>query len=123
MTFPHHDTVLDLDPGLKVPVSLKGYAYSGGGRRIGRVEVSLDSGASWLLADIEYPEDTLRKHNGEFLFGGRIDIDQENCFTWCFWNLDVLPEALLNAKDVVVRAMDDGMNTQPRGWLYVIDFT
>jgi nitrate reductase (NAD(P)H) len=36
---------------------MKGYAYSGGGRRVTRVEVTLEKGKSWALADIQYPED------------------------------------------------------------------
>ena len=30
--------------------TVRGYAYSGGGRRVTRVEVSLDEGATWSLA-------------------------------------------------------------------------
>jgi nitrate reductase (NAD(P)H) len=30
---------------------MKGYAYGGGGRRVTRVEVTLDKGKSWALAD------------------------------------------------------------------------
>lgn len=30
--------------------TLRGYAYSGGGRRVTRCEISLDEGASWQLA-------------------------------------------------------------------------
>lgn len=33
---------------------------------------------------------------------------------WCFWSHDVLVSSLSNAEDIVVRAMDDSMNTQPR---------
>jgi hypothetical protein len=31
---------------------VKGYAYAGGGRRVAKVEVSLDEGTSWKLADV-----------------------------------------------------------------------
>ena len=31
---------------------VRGYAYAGGGRRISRVEISLDNGVTWALADM-----------------------------------------------------------------------
>lgn len=36
---------------------VEGYVYAGGGRRITRVEVTLDDGDSWSLATLTYPED------------------------------------------------------------------
>ena len=32
--------------------SLRGFAYAGGGRRVTRVELSLDEGLTWTLADV-----------------------------------------------------------------------
>ncbi|KAF1965389.1 hypothetical protein BU23DRAFT_25378 [Bimuria novae-zelandiae CBS 107.79] len=95
--------------------ALQGYAYSGGGRRITRVQVSLDQGKSWRLGNIEYAEDKYRAFEDKELFGGRLDMDwRETCFCWCFWKLNVLVEELKDAKDIVVRAMDESMNVQPR---------
>ncbi len=34
------------------PVALQGYAYSGGGRQISRVDVSLDGGKTWDQAEL-----------------------------------------------------------------------
>lgn len=31
---------------------MKGYAYAGGGRKVTRVEVSLDEGETWVLASV-----------------------------------------------------------------------
>lgn len=31
---------------------IRGYAYSGGGKRVNRIEVSLDEGESWTKSDI-----------------------------------------------------------------------
>lgn len=92
----------------------RGYAYGGGGRRITRVEVSLDRGKAWLLADIDYFEDRYREVD-QALFGGRIDMSwRETCFCWCFWSIDLLVPDLVEAKDILVRAMDESMNIQPR---------
>lgn len=34
------------------PYLMQGYAYSGGGRKITRVEISLDEGDTWRLAEV-----------------------------------------------------------------------
>lgn len=47
---PWHDEVLPLTTN--APYTVRGYAYGGGGRKIIRVEVSLDGGVSWRLAEI-----------------------------------------------------------------------
>jgi nitrate reductase (NAD(P)H) len=97
--------------------SAKGYAYGGGGRRITRVEITLDKGKSWMLANINYPEDTYREYMYENLqlFGGRLDMSwRETYFCWCFWDLDIPVQLLMNSSDIMVRAMDESMNIQPR---------
>jgi len=114
IAYPAHDERLSLvgDPN---SYRLRGYAYSGGGRRVSRVEISLDKGNSWRLARIDYAEDKYREAMGQELFGGALDMSwRETCFCWCFWDLDVPIADLQGAKDVFVRAMDDSMNMQPR---------
>jgi nitrate reductase (NAD(P)H) len=93
---------------------LRGYAYAG--RRVTRLEVTLDQGKTWTLANISYPEDQYRlASDNEVLFGGRLDISwREACFCWCFWDLDIPLMRLQDAKDVMIRAMDDSMMVQPR---------
>jgi nitrate reductase (NAD(P)H) len=112
--FPAHDETLDL---AKAPeyYTLRGYAYGGGGRRITRVQISIDQGKKWRLANIDYAEDKYRAFEDKQLLGGRLDMDwRETCFCWCFWDLKISVEELKNAKDIVVRAMDESMNVQPR---------
>ncbi|TQB75044.1 hypothetical protein MPDQ_003840 [Monascus purpureus] len=94
--------------------TVKGYAYSGGGRRITRVEISLDKGRSWHLAHIDYAEDKYRNFEGD-LFGGKVDMYwRETCFCWSFWSLDI-PVSDLQASDaILVRAMDESLAVQPR---------
>ena len=111
--YPAHDEQISLAQG---PPSYRarGYAYSGGGRRITRVEITLDKGKSWRLADIEYPEDRYRDFEKD-LFGGRMDMSwRESCFCWCFWSIDLSKEELKNTRDIFVRSMDESMNVQPR---------
>lgn len=115
--YPRHDERIGLvDGGGGEVYKAQGYAYSGGGRRVTRVEVSLDQGRSWRLASIEYAEDRYREAAPrQELYGGRIDMDwRESCFCWCFWSLEIAVAELGVAKDLVVRCMDESMNVQPR---------
>ncbi|SPO35721.1 probable Nitrate reductase [NADPH] [Pseudozyma flocculosa] len=98
---------------------IQGYAYTGGGRRITRVEVSLDDGKSWKLAEVDYPEDLYRMFpvQGHPYFG-TLDLSQtEMSFSWCFWRLDVELRRQIIDDDVrviSVRAMDESLQTMPR---------
>ncbi|RLN50921.1 hypothetical protein BBJ28_00023716 [Nothophytophthora sp. Chile5] len=77
---------------------VKGYAYSGGGRRIIRVEVTVDDGATWQLANIIYDE----KPNAY----GKM-------WCWVHYELSVTVSSLVGAKEVCVRAWDSSMNLMP----------
>ncbi|KAJ5359123.1 Eukaryotic molybdopterin oxidoreductase [Penicillium cataractarum] len=110
---PEHEETLDLTSSGKT-YTAKGYAYAGGGRRITRVEISLDKGKSWRLADIEYAEDKYREYDGE-LFGGKVDMWQrETCYCWSFWSLSIPVSDLEDSDALLVRAMDEAMTAQPR---------
>ncbi|KAI0132459.1 hypothetical protein BJ170DRAFT_592414 [Xylariales sp. AK1849] len=113
--YPAHDEKLPLSSALGA-YKVRGYAYAGAGKRITRVEVTLDKGKNWTLAHISYPEDEYRlAPEGEQLYGGRLDMSwRESCFCWCFWNLDIPVAGLQQADDIMVRAMDDSMMVQPR---------
>ncbi|KAJ5917698.1 Eukaryotic molybdopterin oxidoreductase [Penicillium verhagenii] len=111
--FPEHEEVLDLTTAGST-YTAKGYAYAGGGRRITRVDISLDKGKSWRLANIEYAEDKYRDFEGD-LFGGKVDMwKRESCFCWSFWSLEIPVSDLESSDALLVRAMDDGMMVQPR---------
>lgn len=113
--YPAHEEKIpykDAPPSYKA----RGYAYAGGGRRITRVEITLDKGKTWRLASIRYHEDDYRNApEGDTLYGGRVDMWwRETCFCWCFWDLDIAMDELRDADDIMMRAMDDSMNVQPR---------
>ncbi|KAI9739142.1 MAG: hypothetical protein M1834_007355 [Cirrosporium novae-zelandiae] len=113
IAYPAHEERLCLLNGPE-KYSTRGYAYGGGGRRITRVELSLDKGRTWRLADIDYAEDRYREVEQD-LYGGQLDMWwRESCFCWCFWSLDISTLELRNSKDLLVRAMDESMNIQPR---------
>jgi len=113
--FPAHDEKVSMVQD-SASYKVRGYAYAGGGKRVTRVEITLDKGKTWVLANIDYPEDLYRlASEGETLYGGRLDMAwREHCFCWCFWELDIPLTDLHAADDIMVRAMDDSMMIQPR---------
>lgn len=134
VVYPQHEETLRL-ASAGSSYTVKGYAYSGGGRRITRVEISLDKGKcmmiwlpytiykafhsanmslAWGLADIEYAEDKYRDFEG-YLFGGKVDMSlRETCFCWCFWSMSLPIADLENSDALLVRAMDEALSIQPR---------
>lgn len=115
LCYPAHDEKISLaDRGSIYKV--RGYAYGGGGRRITRVELTLDKGKKWMLADIDYPEDRYRAApETETLCGGKLDAWwRDTSFCWCFWEIDVPTAQLEASEDIMVRAMDDALTVQPR---------
>lgn len=114
IAFPAHEEKVSIASAAET-YNVRGYAYSGGGRRVTRCEISLDKGKTWRLANIEYAEDRYRAYEDKNLYGGRLDMDwRETSFCWCFWNLDIATDELKGASDILVRAMDEAMCIMPR---------
>lgn len=114
IAYPAHDEQLSI-AAAKPNYRVKGYAYGGGGRRVTRVEVSIDKGKNWRLANIDYAEDRYREAGPQKLFNSTLDMEwRESSFCWCFWNIDVAVSELAESQDILVRAMDESMNLQPR---------
>lgn len=113
--YPGHNETLPIADNQDT-YNVRGYAYAGGGKRVTRLEITLDKGKTWALAKISYPEDQYREAaDGDLLFGGRLDVSwRDSCFCWCFWDIDIPVSELRNASDVMIRAMDDSMMVQPR---------
>lgn len=112
IVYPAHDEEIQVAPDKNYDI--QGYAYNGAGVRVGRVEVSLDTGRTWKIAMIDYPEDQYRNYEGD-LYGGKVDMsEREACWCWCFWKLSVPTTDMAQCTGIVVRAMDENMNMQPR---------
>mmetsp|Transcript_218 Transcript_218/g.337 ORF Transcript_218/g.337 Transcript_218/m.337 type:complete len:894 (+) Transcript_218:112-2793(+) len=77
-----------------------GYAYTGGGRMITRVEVSLDGGHLWQLATIDRKEEPTE--HGMY-------------WCWIWWNFTVSAVDFLgsSSKEIWCRAWDESNNCQP----------
>ncbi|WOL20056.1 hypothetical protein Cni_G28858 [Canna indica] len=99
ITTPGHDEILPINAfTTQRPYTMRGYAYSGGGRKVTRVEVTLDGGETWFVCALDHQEKP-----GKY---GKY-------WCWCFWSLEVEVLDLLSAKEVAVRAWDESHNTQP----------
>jgi sulfite oxidase len=72
------------------PVNVQGYALSGQGHTVARVEISADGGATWREAMIE---------------------QQDGPWTWCFWQATV--ELAPGQHELCARAWDSAGATQP----------
>ena len=93
VTSPMHGECAELSQSF---VEFKGYAYTGGGSRITRVELSTDQKV-WQLCNLERPEKPNR-------FG--------MYWCWCFWSIKVSMDELKSSKRISVRAWDSTNNTQ-----------
>ncbi|XP_010670929.2 nitrate reductase [NADH] [Beta vulgaris subsp. vulgaris] len=99
ITTPCHEEILPINAWTtQRPYTIRGYAYSGGGRKVTRVELTLDGGETWHVCELDIQEKPSKY--GKY-------------WCWCFWSLEVEVLDLLGAKEIAVRAWDEGLNTQP----------
>jgi len=91
------DAVADDASGTKA-VALQGWAWSGGGRGIARVDVSADGGETWVTATLE---EGAAQH-------------PSRAWAWTFWSAEV-PVPATSDRDVALccRATDASYNVQP----------
>ena len=87
---------LEKTKGEAQDVVIEGYAFSGGGRKIIRVDVSTNDGRTWDQAEIDFDP----VNNGI------------NHWSWKRWKYTV-PENKMVGATVVVKAVDDAYNVQP----------
>ncbi|KAI3657629.1 hypothetical protein MP638_001348 [Amoeboaphelidium occidentale] len=101
ITYPKKDTVFKKGESVLV----KGYAWSGGGRDIVRVDVSPDGGKTWQVADLVHtPKDYYAEHP---------DVKKTKSYGWTLWeaNLD-LPKDKSDI-NLVCKSVDSSYNVQP----------
>ncbi|KAG0798990.1 hypothetical protein G6F22_003673 [Rhizopus arrhizus] len=83
-----------LHDGPKLNEQVQGYALSGGGRFIQRVDVSGDDGKTWMTANLHQP----------------AAGDNVRVWSWCLWTATI--ETKRNVR-IVSRAVDSAGNIQP----------
>lgn len=86
----------EISPDSNGCVNIRGYAWSGAGRKIVRVDVSPDNGLTWLTADLEQEKDTLLNRT----------------WSWTLWNVRIPVKSGQNLQ-VVCKAIDSCYNNQP----------
>ncbi|GAA5984122.1 hypothetical protein JCM10908_006059 [Rhodotorula pacifica] len=107
---PAHDEKLVCSTDAQATYPVEGYVYAGGGRRVTRVEVTLDDGASWQLCKLSYPEDAYRTRAFEGRIWGRIDLtERDECFCWAMWRIELPVADLKASKCIAVRGMDESL--------------
>jgi len=102
IAYPQHDEVL---PANESTYTIKGYAYSGGGRKVIRTEVSFDQGQSWTLANINVRE------KPRWAAGSSGDKAKHWC--WCHWEYTVDAALIKGANEICFRAFDQSQNQMP----------
>ncbi|GJE93762.1 molybdopterin binding oxidoreductase [Phanerochaete sordida] len=94
---PAHNERVPLQAGKTYTV--EGFAYTGTGSNINRVELTLDGGKTWRYCFKRYVDKPLR-------YG-------EKHWAWLFWSCEVSLAELANAKEFAVRAVDAHYQVQP----------
>jgi sulfite oxidase len=84
-------------------VTVTGYAYSGGGRDIVRVDVSSDDGKTWRQAEL-------------------LDNEAKGSKTWCWKRWQIAFEKHNVVKSFVVKAIDESYNCQPESYAATYNF-
>ncbi|KAK6035619.1 mo-co oxidoreductase dimerization domain protein [Cooperia oncophora] len=89
-------------PGTKIKrnaetVDVAGYAWSGGGRGIVRVEVSADGGKTWQSAELEQDPEQ----------------DLEHMWAWTLFRASIKIPQGVKKMELIVKATDRAHNTQP----------
>ena len=94
---PDHNETLSIAKSIDKTYTVTGYAYTGGGRAISRVEVSLDNGVHWELATLDRKE----KPTPYGMY-----------WCWLWWTYEIKVADLVGCKDIMCRAWDEANNPQ-----------
>lgn len=101
ITSPAEDTVIDRSAEM---LTVKGYAWSGGGREVIRVDVSLDGGKTWQVAQ-------LKSSDKEEDPQPRPPVGR--AWAWKLWEITVPLPPEAQELEIVCKAVDNSYNMQP----------
>eukprot|EP00588_Corethron_pennatum_P032086 CAMPEP_0194349064 /NCGR_PEP_ID=MMETSP0171-20130528/106878_1 /TAXON_ID=218684 /ORGANISM="Corethron pennatum, Strain L29A3" /LENGTH=1006 /DNA_ID=CAMNT_0039116471 /DNA_START=78 /DNA_END=3098 /DNA_ORIENTATION=- len=95
---PDHNETLNIQSGIGKDYELAGYAYTGGGRKITRVEITTNGGINWQTCELKrYEKET----------------DYGMYWCWIWWSFRVPVVDLITCDEIWCRAWDESNNTQP----------
>ncbi|KAF2237271.1 molybdopterin binding oxidoreductase [Viridothelium virens] len=98
-------------------IALEGYAFSGGGREIVRVDISTDGGRTWQQAEL------LGESDGSGRDGkGDAARKGSKCWAWKRWKCDIPKMDAAIGGEFVVKATDESYNTQPESYMATWNF-
>lgn len=84
-------------------INLKGYAWSGGGQKIVRVDISADKGKTWHVANLDHQDESLPPQH----------------WSWTLWSLKIPVDGSESKVEVWAKAVDSSYNTQPESFEYI----
>ena len=95
---PNHMEELPIARNIDKTYTVSGYAYTGGGRKVTRVEFSTNGGVNWELATLDCKEQP---------------TEYGMYWCWVWWDFALKVADLVGCKELWCRAWDESNNTQP----------
>ncbi|XP_008213038.1 probable sulfite oxidase, mitochondrial isoform X1 [Nasonia vitripennis] len=96
---PQRGERITVDKNGTIPV--KGYAWSGSGKKIIRVDVTVDQGETWHIAKLVAQDP---------------DAKEGRHYAWTLWSLDLPVDKTKGSVEIWVKAVDSAYNTQPESF-------
>lgn len=94
---PGEGETVKLDDG---KLFIKGYAWSGNGQKIVRVDVTTDGGKTWHVANLDCQE----------------NVEPPQHWSWTLWSVRVPVEENSKQVEIWAKAVDSAYNTQPESF-------
>jgi nitrate reductase (NAD(P)H) len=98
ITQPDHNTTISIADSVDKTFEIGGFAHTGGGRKVTRVEITLDHGVTWEVTTIDRKE----RPNDYGLY-----------FCWVWWQIEINGCDLVGCDEIWCRAWDDANSPQP----------
>ncbi|XP_024125527.1 sulfite oxidase, mitochondrial [Oryzias melastigma] len=101
ITLPADGALIDSSDG---SLTVKGYAWSGGGREVVRVDVSLDGGQTWQVAELK---------SGDEGQAPKPPPPPGRAWAWKLWELTAPLPPQVQELEIICKAVDSSYNVQP----------
>ncbi|XP_032663674.1 probable sulfite oxidase, mitochondrial [Odontomachus brunneus] len=85
-------------------IEVKGYAWSGGGRKIIRVDVTNDKGETWHTANLSAQD---------------LDAKEGQYWSWTLWSVELPVDKNSKETEIWAKAVDSAYNVQPENFKHI----